>query len=150
LATLTGMVMRTGGTKARSGSTGRGPGNIAASVEGAIDETAGEVTFSALSENAGKVLRSSMTCWRARLPPERIDPRQVAATRPDRPRKRRSEAIAGREFSNLVYGKDNPTVADRICHWLASSGKNLVAFHQRYFFRRTSWLACTAIFLRRI
>jgi zinc protease len=144
LATLTGMVMRTGGTKARSGDQlDEDLENIAASVEGAIDETAGEVTFSALSENAGKVLAvfhdvlAEPAFRQERIDLAKSQLRDQIARRNDDP-----EAIAGREFSNLVYGKDTPYGCQTEYATLARiQREDLVAFHQRYFFPANILLA---------
>ena len=57
LATLTGMVLRTGGTRAKTGEQlDEELENIAASVESNIDEGFGSVSFSCLTENLGEVL----------------------------------------------------------------------------------------------
>src|SRR5262249_11534841 len=57
LATMTGMVMRTGGTKRKTGDElDVELENIAASVESSIEETFGSVSFSALTENTDEVM----------------------------------------------------------------------------------------------
>src|SRR5581483_5192530 len=57
LATLTGMVMRTGGTQSKTGDQlDQELENIAASVESTIGETNGTVSFNALKENTDEVL----------------------------------------------------------------------------------------------
>jgi zinc protease len=57
LATMTGMVMRTGGTKKNTGDElDEKLENIAASVESSIGESNGRVSFSALKENTDEVL----------------------------------------------------------------------------------------------
>ncbi len=137
LATLTGMVMRAGGTKARSGDQlDEDLENIAASVESAIDESAGEVSFSALRENVDKVLavfHDVLTAPAFRQ--ERIDLaksqiRDQIARRNDDP-----EAIAGREFNNIVYGKDTPYGCQIEYATLARIQRDdLMAFCRRYFF----------------
>jgi zinc protease len=144
LATLTGMVMRTGGTKARSGDRlDEDLENIAASVESSIDETSGEVSFSALSENADEVLSVFHdVLTEPAFRQERIDLaqsqlRDQIARRNDDP-----EAIAGREFANIVYGKDTPYGCQIEYATLARIRRDdLVAFHQRYFFPANILLA---------
>jgi zinc protease len=144
LATLTGMVMRTGGTKARSGDQlDEDLENIAASVESAIDETSGEVSFSALSQNADKVLAVFHdVLTEPAFRQERIDLgksqlRDQIARRNDDP-----EAIAGREFANIVYGKDTPYGWQIEYATLARLQRDdLVAFHRRYFFPANILLA---------
>src|SRR5579872_6536475 len=57
LATITGMVLRTGGTKSKTGDQlDEELENIAASVETAIDESFGSASFSCLKENADEVI----------------------------------------------------------------------------------------------
>ena len=137
LATLTGMVMRTGGTTARSGDQlDEDLENIAASVESSIAETSGEVSFSALSENADKVLSvfhdvlTGPAFRQERLDLAKSQLRDEIARRNDDP-----EAVAGREFTNLVYGKDTPYGCQIEYATLARvQREDLVAFHRRYFF----------------
>ncbi|HEY1207522.1 MAG: pitrilysin family protein [Bryobacteraceae bacterium] len=144
LATLTGMVMRTGGTKARSGDQlDEDLENIAASVESAIDESSGEVSFSALSENADKVLSVFHdVLTEPAFRQERIDLaqsqlRDQIARRNDDP-----EAIGGREFNNIVYGKDTPYGWQIEYATLARIHRDdLVGFYQRYFFPANILLA---------
>ncbi|MGD0045182.1 MAG: insulinase family protein, partial [Isosphaeraceae bacterium] len=57
LATITGMALRTGGTKTRTGDEIDAQlEDVAASVESRIDETSGSVGFNCLKENADDVL----------------------------------------------------------------------------------------------
>src|SRR4026209_566026 len=57
LASMTGMVMRTGGTRAKTGDQlDEQLENIAASVETGIDESHGSCSFSCLKENTEEVL----------------------------------------------------------------------------------------------
>ena len=57
LASITGMVLRTGGTKSKTGDElDVQLENIAASVEAGIQETHGSVSFSCLKENTDEVL----------------------------------------------------------------------------------------------
>ncbi len=144
LATLTGMVMRTGGTTARSGDQlDEDLENIAASVESSIEETSAEVSFSALSENADKVLSVFHdVLTEPAFRQERIDLgksqlRDQIARRNDDP-----EAVAGREFTNIVYGKDTPYGCQIEYATLARVQRDdLVVFHRRYFFPANILLA---------
>ncbi len=144
LATLTGMVMRTGGTTARSGDQlDEDLENIAASVESSIEETSGEVSFSALSENADKVLSVfhdvlvEPAFRQERFDLAKSQLRDEIARRNDDP-----EAVAGREFNNIVYGKDTPYGCQIEYATLARiQREDLVAFHRRYFFPANILLA---------
>ena len=144
LATLTGLVMRTGGTTARSGDQlDEDLENIAASVESSIEETSGEVSFSALSENAEKVLSvfhdvlTEPAFRQERFDLAKSQLRDEIARRNDDP-----EAVAGREFNNIVYGKDTPYGCQVEYATLARiQREDLVAFHRRYFFPANILLA---------
>ncbi|HXN48494.1 MAG TPA: pitrilysin family protein [Bryobacteraceae bacterium] len=144
LATLTGMVMRTGGSTARSGDQlDEDLENIAASVESSIEETSGEVSFSALSENADKVLSvfhdvlTEPAFRQERFDLARSQLRDGIARRNDDP-----EAIAGREFNNIVYGKDTPYGCQIEYATLARiQREDLIEFHRRYFFPANILLA---------
>ena len=144
LATLTGIVIRSGGTKARTGDRlDEDLENIAASVESTIDETSGEVTFSALTANADEVLAAFHdVLTEPAFRPERIDLaqsqlRDQIARRNDDP-----EAIAGREFASLVYGKDTPYGCQIEYATLARIHRDdLVAFYKRYYFPANIMLA---------
>jgi zinc protease len=144
LATLTGMVMRTGGTKARTGDQlDEDLENIAAEVESDIAESSGEVTFSALSDNTDAVLSAFHdVLTEPEFRQERIDLaksqlRDQIARRNDDP-----EAIAAREFAGLVYGKGTPYGWQIEYSTLARiEREDLVAFYKRYFFPANIMLA---------
>ncbi|MGE5646109.1 MAG: M16 family metallopeptidase [Acidobacteriota bacterium] len=144
LATLTGMTMRSGGTRARTGDQlDQDLENIAASVESSIGETSGEVSFSALREDVSDVLaifRDVLTGPEFRQ--ERIDLAKMQLASSIARRNDDAEAIAAREFTNTVYGKDTPygwqieyATLDRI------SRDDLIAFYKRYFFPANVMLA---------
>jgi zinc protease len=137
LATLTGMVLRTGGTRDSDGDTlDEQLEGVAASIESEIGETSGTVSFSALRADADMVMRTFRDLLTApefredKLTLAKTQLRGAIARRNDEP-----EGIASREFASLVYGRDNPygwrmeyEHLDRITR------ADLVAFHQRYFF----------------
>ena len=137
LATVTGTVMRTGGTKAKSGDQlDQELENIAASVESQIGETNGGVSFSALKENTDEVLgvfHDVLTEPQFRQ--ERIDLAKSQLRSGIARRNDDAHGIVQREFANLLYGKDTPygwqmeyATLDRI------ERKDLLDFYQRYFF----------------
>lgn len=137
LASLTGDVLRTGGT---AGQTGEEIDelleNLAASVESGIGETSGTVSFNCLRQDVDTVL----AVFKALLvsPAFRQDKLELAKTQYRSMIARRNDnagAVAAREFDSIVYGRDNPygwrieyEHLDRIAR------EDLVAFHQRYFF----------------
>jgi zinc protease len=144
LADMTGMVLRTGGTKTKTGDDlDVELENVAASVESSIGETSGRISFSALKENTDQVLgifRDLLTSPEFRQ--EKIDLaktqlRSVIARRNDS-----AQSIAGREFNETVYGKNTPygwrmeyDTINRI------QRQDLQAFYRRYCFPANVMLA---------
>lgn len=149
LATITGMVLRTGGTKTRTGDQiDEQLENIAASVESHIRETYGEVSFSALRENTAEVLgifRDLLTA-----PEFREDKIDLAKTQLRGSISRRNDdphGIASREFSDIVYGPTTPygwrmeyATVDRITR------DGIRRFHQRNYFPANIMLAVAGDF----
>ncbi|MFY9727716.1 MAG: pitrilysin family protein [Bryobacteraceae bacterium] len=144
LATVTGMVLRTGGTRAKTGEQlNEELEDIAASVESSIDETLGSVSFSCLKENTGEVLAAFHDVLTA--PEFRQDKLDLAKTEMNGGIARRNDepqGIAEREFADIVYGKNTPygweeeyDTIDRI------SRADLVNFYRRYFFPANTMLA---------
>jgi zinc protease len=137
LATMTGMVIRTGGTRTKTGEQlDEQLENIAASVESDIGETTGSVSFSALKENTDEVLGVFKDVLTA--PEFRPDKITLARTELRGGIARRNDdarGVAEREFADIVYGKDSPygwqeeyATVNRI------SRTDLQNFYKRYFF----------------
>ena len=137
LATMTGMVIRTGGTRTKTGEQlDEQLENIAASVESDIGETSGSVSFSALKENTDEVLGVFKDVLTA--PEFRPDKITLARTQLRGGIARRNDdarGVAEREFADIVYGKDTPygwdmeyATVDRITR------ADLQDFYKRYFF----------------
>ncbi len=144
LAGLTGTVLRSGGTRNRTGDQlDEQLENIAASVESGIGETSGQVSFSALRENADEVLavfKDLLTEPEFRQ--EKLDLAKSQLRSSISRRNDEASDIASREFSDIVYGKDTPygwrieyEHVDRI------QREDLVAFYKRYFFPTNVMLA---------
>jgi len=144
LATMTGMVMRTGGTRSQTGEQlDVALENVAATVETNIGETAGTVSFSALKENADQVMAIFKDVLTA--PEFREDKIDLARTQLRSSISRRNDdahAIQHREFGDIVYGQDSPygwdieyATIDRIAR------ADLQAFQRRYFFPKNVMLA---------
>jgi len=144
LATMTGMVMRTGGTKNKTGNElDVELENIAASVESSIEETFGSVSFSALTENTDEVMgifRDVLTAPEFRqdkIDLAKTEVRGMISRRNDEPRN-----IALREFSNTLYGKDNSYGWQEQYDTVARVTRaDMTAFYQRYFFPANVMLA---------
>jgi zinc protease len=144
LATITGMVMRTGGTQAKTGEQlDQELEDMAAGVESQISETTGSVSFNALKKDTDAVLAAfhdvltnpAFRQERVALAKNQI--RSGIARRNDD-----AHGIAEREFSSTMYGKDNPygwqieyATLDRI------ERNDLVDFYHRYYFPANVLLA---------
>ena len=144
LASLTGSVMRTGGTRAKTGDQlDQELENIAASVESHIDETSATVSFTALKENTAEVLAVFHdVLTQPEFRQERLDLAKNQIHSGISRRNDDAHGVVEREFAELVYGKDNP-YGWRIEHaTIDRIGRNdLVNFYQRYFFPSNVMLA---------
>jgi zinc protease len=149
LASVTGTVMRTGGTHAQTGDKIDAElENIAASVESRIEESYGQVQFSTLKNTTDEVLgvfHDVLT-----QPEFREDKLELAKTQFRSSISRRNDDAAGiaqREFNDIVYGKNTPygwqieyETLDRIHR------PDVQSFYQRYFFPANTILALTGDF----
>jgi zinc protease len=144
LASVTGMVMRTGGTAAKTGDQlDVELENIAASVESRIDETSGTVSFTTLKENTDEVLAAfHNVLTEPQFRQDKIDLTKSQLRSGIARRNDDAHGVAQREFSDIVYGKDTPygwsmeyATIDRITR------VDLAAFYQRYFFPSNILLA---------
>lgn len=144
LAGITGTVMRSGGTAKASGDElDVTLENVAASVESSIGETSGRVSFGALKENTDEVLAVFHDVLTApEFRPDKIDLAKTQTRGQISRRNDNAHGIASREFSDILYGRDNPygwrieyEHLDRI------QRPDLVAFYRRYFFPANVMLA---------
>jgi zinc protease len=144
LATITGMVMRTGGTGTKTGEQlDEELENAAAGAESNIGETSGSVSFTAMKENAPEVMQIFKDVLTA--PEFRQDKIDLARTQLRSSISRRNDEpqeILEREFAENIYGKDNSygwrmeyATLDRITR------ADIQAFHRRYFFPANVLLA---------
>jgi zinc protease len=137
LAGVTGDVLRSGGTAAKTGDQlDVELENIAASVESGIGESSGSLSFSCLKENVGEVLsvfKNLLT-----TPAFREDKLDLAKTQLRSEISRRNDdahGIVEREFSDILYGRNTPygwqieySDVDNI------QRQDLVNFYHRYYF----------------
>ena len=137
LAGLTGEILRSGGTTAKTGDQlDQELENVAASVESQIGETNGTLSFSCLKENTDQVIaifRDLMTS-----PEFREDKVELAKTQLASEISRRNDdagGVAGREFADIIYGRNTPygwqveyADLDNI------QRQDLVNFYHRYYF----------------
>jgi zinc protease len=144
LAELTGEVLRSGGTKAKTGDQlDEELENVAAQVESQIGESSGTIGFSCLKENTDQVLavfRDYLTSAEFRA--DKVD---LAKTQLRSEISRRNDdagGIAGREFSDILYGRNTPygwrieyADVDNI------QRQDLLNFYHRYYFPSNMMLA---------
>jgi zinc protease len=144
LAGMTGMVMRTGGTAAKTGEElDEALENAAARVESDIGEGSGSVSFSALTENSAAVMSVFHDVLTS--PEFRQDKIDLAKSQLHSSIARRNDdphGILEREFASILYGRDNPygwddthAAIDRITR------ADLQNFYKRYFFPKNVMLA---------
>ena len=144
LATITGMVMRTGGTAGKTGDQiDEQLENIAASAETSIDESIGSASFSCLKENTDEVLGvfhdllTGPAFRQNKIDLAKNELRSSISRRNDDAR-----GIMEREFADIVYGRDTPygwqyeyATIDKITR------DDVEAFYRRYFFPENIMLA---------
>jgi len=144
LASLVGQVLRSGGTKNRnSDDLNAKLESMAASIEAGIGDESGSVGFNCLKENLDEVLDLlKEVVTQPAFAQDRLD-LSLTQTRSGISRRNDSaDQIMGREFQNLIYGKDTP-YGDREEYATIDKVKreDLVAFHERYYFPANTTLS---------
>ena len=144
LATVTGTVMRTGGTEGKTGDQlDEQLENIAASVETSIDESFGSASFSCLKENTDEVLSAFHDVLtkpgfrQNKIDLAKTELRSGISRRNDDP-----HGILEREFADILYGRNTPygwqleyATVDKITR------DDVTGFYRRYFFPENVMLA---------
>jgi zinc protease len=144
LSEFTAEVLRSGGTKAKTGDQiDEELENMAASVEANMDETSASMSFSALKENDDTVLRVFKDVLTA--PEFRQDKLDLAITQTRSAIARRNDdanAIPDRELMRIIYGPTTPygwqVEYEDLNH---IHRDDLVKFYQRYYFPKNIMLA---------
>jgi zinc protease len=144
LSEFTAEVLRSGGTKTKSGDQiDEELENMAASVEAGMDETSASMSFSALKENGDTVLRVFKELMTA--PEFRQDKLDLAITQTRSAIARRNDDASGipdRELMRIVYGPKTPygwqVEYEDLNH---IHRDDLVKFYQRYYFPKNIMLA---------
>jgi zinc protease len=137
LAGLTGDVLRSGGTKEKTGDQlDQDLENVAASIESQIGESSGTLSFSCLKDNIDQVLGLFKDLLTS--PEFRQDKVDLAKTQTRSSISRRNDdpdGIADREFSDIVYGRNTPY------GWMVEYAdidniqrQDLINFYRRYYF----------------
>jgi zinc protease len=137
LAQLTGLAMRSGGTRLRTGEQlDAALENLASRVDVNIGDTLGTVSFSCLKEQQGETLAIFKDILTGPVfRPEKVEVsktqlRAAIARRNDDPRQ-----ILQRESAAVLYGKDTPYAARQEFATVDSILRSDVeAFYRRYFF----------------
>ncbi len=137
LATITGELIRSGGTTTESGDQiDEQLENIAASVESSIDESFGRVTFSTLKERTDEVLGVFHDVLTA--PAFRDDKIELAKSQFRSGISRRNDdapGISQREFTDLIYGSKTPYGWQIEYATLDNIKKaDIEGFYKRYYF----------------
>jgi zinc protease len=144
LADVTAGVLRSGGTRAKTGDQiDEELENIAASVESSMGETSASVSFSGLQETSDKVLqifKEVLTDPEFRQ--DKIDLSLNQARSGIARRNDEAQAISERELTNILYGRDNPygwTIEYE--HLNRIKREDLQQFYRRYYFPKNIMLA---------
>jgi zinc protease len=143
LSELTADVMRSGGTKMKTGDQiDQELEDVAASVESAMDETSASLSFSALKESAGAVLQ---TFKEVMTEPEfRQDKLDLAISQMKSAISRRNDdasSIADRELLSILYGRDTSYGWQIEYEHLARIHReDLIQFYRRYYFPKNIML----------
>ena len=136
IATITGAVMRTGGTTSRTGDElDEILENLAASVETGIGDDSGSASMSVLKEDldTGLSILADILMNPAfredKIDLEKVQHRSAISRRNDNP-----GGITRREFSKLIYGADSPYGRTTEYDTINSIARDdLVAFYQKFF-----------------
>ena len=141
---MTGIVMRTGGTAAKTGEQlDEELENAAAHVESEIGESSGPVSFFALKESAPNVMQVFHDVLTT--PEFRQDKIDLSKSQLHSAISRRNDdpnRILQREFTSILYGKDNSYGWDDQHATIDSITRaDLQNFYKRYFFPKNVMLA---------
>ena len=144
LANLTGMALRTGGTKSRTGDQiDKELDTLAASVSTGIGQTSGTINVSVLKEDFDKalaILADLLTD--PAFPQDKIDLAKIQMRTMISRRNDNVNAIASREFNRLIYGKDSPYARQAEYATIeAVTRQDLVDFFNAYYFPNNTSVA---------
>lgn len=149
LASITGSVLRTGGTKRKTGDEiDRELDTLAASISTGVSSNLGYLSVSALKENFGQALGiladivTEPAFSEDKIELARIQHRTAIARRNDNVR-----SIASREFSKLIYGKDSPYARHaEYASIQAVTRESVVDFYNTYFHPNNAWVGVVGDF----
>jgi predicted Zn-dependent peptidase len=144
LASMTGAVLRTGGTLAKTGDQiDKELETLAATVETGIGQMSGSIRVSVLKEDFDKAL--SILADILTNPAFREDKLNLAKIQQKSMISRRNDdigSITNREFDRLMYGKDSPYARQREYETIdAVTRQDLVDFYNTYFHPNNTLMA---------
>jgi len=136
LAAMTGMVLRTGGTKNKTGDEiDKELETLAASIETSVALNYGLLRISSLKEDIEKVLPIAVDILQnpvfaeEKIELAKVQHRAGIARRNDNVRQ-----IASREFTKVIYGSESPYARHTEYTTIESvSREDLIAYHKKYF-----------------
>ncbi len=135
LASITGRVMRTGGSKSMPGDQmDEELENIAASVETWISSLSGGAYLSTLKDHFDKVFDIFLDVLvNPAFPDDKIDLAKIEARSAISRRNDQVGWIANREFHQLIYGDDSPYWRDmEYEHVNAITREDIIQYHKKY------------------
>ncbi|MEM1094527.1 MAG: pitrilysin family protein [Bacteroidota bacterium] len=136
LASITGQVMRTGGTSSMDGDAmNEALENIGASVETGMGGSSASASLSTLKEHIDTVLPIfADVLQNPAFPEDKINLAKTQTRSGISRRNDNSQQIANREFDQLLYGETSPYATTAEYYTIdAITRDDLVAFHQRFF-----------------
>lgn len=136
LAGIFGSVLRSGGTKSKSGDQmDEELEAIAASVESSIGQSNGSASFSAQKGDVDKVLAMyADMLMNPEFRQEKLDLAKVGSRTAIQSRNDEPGDIASREFRKAIYGESSPYAAhSELWTVNALTRDDLIAFHKRYY-----------------
>ncbi len=134
LAGLTGVVMRTGGSKRMSAAdVDEELDRLAAVITIGIGKESGSATLDVLKKDLKRGLEIFADLLRTpAFEPDRVELAKLQAIESIRRRQDSPQSIAGREFAKLIYGADHPSARESTIESVTRVTRDdLVAFHQR-------------------
>jgi len=144
LASITGSVLRTGGTKTKTGDQiDKELDTLAATVSTSIAMTSGMISVSVLKEDFDKalgILADILTD--PAFPQDKIDLAKVQQRTSVSRRNDNISAITSREFNKLIYGKDSPYARHTEYAGIeAITRQDLVDFYNAYYYPNNTSMA---------
>ncbi len=144
LASITGSVLRTGGSKSKSGDQiDKELDTLAASISSGISTNLAYLSVSALRESFDPALAILSDILRE--PAFAEDKIELAKIQQRTSISRRNEdisAIRSREFAKLIYGKDNPYARHTEYRSIdAVTRQDIIDFYSRFFHPNNAWVA---------